>query len=217
MSFLVDNPDVVRTLFTRDQIADKVQEIGAQVTADYAGQDLLVICVLRGAATFMADLVRAIDLPVEMDYMCVSSYGNGVASSGVVRIVKDLDCDIRGRHVLIAEDVIDSGLTLKYLIRNLESRSPASVEVAALLHKPLLLCNIDEIDGIPAMNAVRVYLRDPALEYPAIKLIRAARHIPAVRHISGKVFPFFQSFKRARTVVIEDVPIAVRNDDRIMQ
>ena len=88
---------------------------------------------------------------------------------------------------------------------------------AALLHKPLLLCNIDEIDGIPAMNAVRVYLRDPALEYPAIKLIRAARHIPAVRHISGKVFPFFQSFKRARTVVIEDVPIAVRNDDRIMQ
>lgn len=135
MSFLVDNPDVVRMLFTRDQIADKVQEIGAQVTADYAGQDLLVICVLRGAATFMADLVRAIDLPVEMDYMCVSSYGNGVASSGVVRIVKDLDCDIRGRHVLIAEDVIDSGLTLKYLIRNLESRSPASVEVAALLHK----------------------------------------------------------------------------------
>ena len=109
--------------------------MGAQITADYQGQSLLVVSVLRGAAIFMADLVRAIDLPVEMDYMAVSSYGNGAKSSGVVQILKDTTSSLEGRHVIIAEDILDSGLTLEFLIENFELRNPASVEVATLLRK----------------------------------------------------------------------------------
>lgn len=124
-----------RTLFTEGEIAAVVQSMGERITKDYAGQNIVVISVLRGAAIFMADLVRAIDLPVEMDYMAISSYGNGAKSSGVVRILKDLTCDIEGRHVIIAEDILDSGLTLRYLLKNLEARHPASLAVATLLRK----------------------------------------------------------------------------------
>lgn len=129
------HPDVSRVLFTEEQIAQRVAEMGAQITADYAGETLLVISVLRGAAIFMADLVRAIDLPVEMDFMAVSSYGNGVESSGTVRILKDTTSSVEGRHVLIAEDILDSGLTLEQLIANLKQRNPQSIEVATLLRK----------------------------------------------------------------------------------
>lgn len=127
--------DINRIIFTEDEIRARVREMGAQITADHQGQQLLVVSVLRGAAIFMADLVREINLPVEMDYMAISSYGNGVKSSGIVRILKDLSSSVEGRHVLIAEDILDSGLTLSYLIRNLESRNPASIEVATLLRK----------------------------------------------------------------------------------
>ena len=117
----------------RDDIARRVAELGAQITADYAGRTPLLVGVLKGAFVFMADVVRAIDLPVEVDFMAISSYGAATKTSGVVRIVKDLDLDLTGRDVLIVEDIIDSGLTLQYLRRNLLARNPASLEVCALL------------------------------------------------------------------------------------
>ena len=133
------NDDISEVLFTEDQLANRVAEIGAAITRDYAGapadQGIVLLSVLRGAAVFMADLARQIDLPIEMDYMAVSSYGNGVKSSGVVRILKDVSSDIEGKHVIIAEDILDSGLTLSYLMKNLSSRRPASIEVATLLRK----------------------------------------------------------------------------------
>lgn len=129
------HPDLDRVIFSEDEIYSCVKKMGAQITKDYAGESIVVISVLRGAAIFMADLVRSIDLPIEMDYMAISSYGNGAKSSGVVRILKDLTCEIEGRHVLIAEDILDSGLTLRYLMNNLKSRKPASLEVATLLRK----------------------------------------------------------------------------------
>lgn len=130
--------DIADILYTEDEIAQRVGEIGAEITRDYAevaDEGIIIISVLRGAAIFMADLVRQIDLPVEMDYMAISSYGNGAKSSGVVRILKDLTSDIKGRHVIVAEDILDSGLTLSYLLKNLSSRKPASIAVATLLRK----------------------------------------------------------------------------------
>ncbi|WP_206749704.1 hypoxanthine phosphoribosyltransferase [Gordonibacter sp. 28C] len=131
--------DIAEVLFTEEEIAERVGEIGRAITRDYAhtadGDGIVLISVLRGAAIFMADLARKIELPVEMDYMAISSYGNGAKSSGVVRILKDLTSEIEGRHVIVAEDILDSGLTLTYLLKNLASRHPASVEVATLLRK----------------------------------------------------------------------------------
>lgn len=124
---------VGQTLVGEEQIQQRVRELGAQITEDYAGTRPLLVAVLRGAFMFLADLSRAIDLAVEVDFMAVSSYGNATASSGVVRILKDLDEDLEGRHVIVVEDIIDSGLTLSYLRRNLRNRAAASVEVCALL------------------------------------------------------------------------------------
>jgi hypoxanthine phosphoribosyltransferase len=123
------------TLISEDQIRQRLAEMGAEITADYAGKDLLLVAVLKGAFMVMADLARQITLPLDLDFMAVSSYGAATQSSGVVRILKDLDSEISGRHVLIVEDIIDSGLTLDYLRRNLEVRSPASLEIATLLIK----------------------------------------------------------------------------------
>lgn len=128
--------DILRVLVTEDQIQEKLAEIATQVDADYAGKDLLLIGVLRGALMVMADLSRQLHLPVEIDWMVLSSYGKSTKSSGVVRIVKDLDEDITDRNVLIVEDIIDSGLTLAWLTENLWSRGPRSVEIATLLRKP---------------------------------------------------------------------------------
>jgi hypoxanthine phosphoribosyltransferase len=114
----------------------RVAELGAEISADYRDRDLLLIGVLKGAIFFMADLMRQIDLPCEVDFMAISSYGAGVDSSGVVRILKDLDMPIENRNVVIVEDIVDSGLTLSYLLRNLEARHPATVEICALLTKP---------------------------------------------------------------------------------
>ena len=117
-------------------LSQRVSEQGEELSRDYAGRDLLLVGVLKGAVFFMADLVREITVPCEIDFMAVSSYGSGTDSSGVVRILKDLDANIEGRHVVIVEDIVDSGLTLSYLVRNLEARQPASLEVCALLTKP---------------------------------------------------------------------------------
>ncbi len=128
--------DLERVLLTEAQIQARLIELGEQIDADYAGLDPLLIGVLKGAVLVMADLTRVLHQPVETDWMAVSSYGSGTKSSGVVRILKDLDRDISGRHVLIVEDIVDSGLTLSWLITNLGSRGPASVEVVTLLRKP---------------------------------------------------------------------------------
>jgi len=128
--------DVESVLVTEKEIAAKVEELAAAINVDYAGRELLLVGVLKGAVMIMADLARALTVPVTMDYMAVSSYGSGSSSSGVVRILKDLDRDISGRHVLVVEDVIDSGLTLSWLLRYLRSRGPATLEVCALLRKP---------------------------------------------------------------------------------
>ena len=128
--------DLVEVLFTEEDIHAKVAELAARIDADYQGRDLLMVGVLRGAVMVMADLARALDRHVEMDWMAVSSYGSGTKSSGVVRILKDLDSDISGRHVLVVDEIIDTGLTLSWLVSNLSSRRPASVEIATLLRKP---------------------------------------------------------------------------------
>jgi hypoxanthine phosphoribosyltransferase len=127
---------VGEVLIDTETLKDRIAELGAEVSADYAGRDLLLIGVLKGAVFFMADLMRRLTIPCEVDFMAISSYGASTDSSGVVRILKDLDINIEGRHVLVVEDIIDSGLTLSYLMRNLESREPATLEVCALLTKP---------------------------------------------------------------------------------
>jgi len=128
--------DLTQVLLDETAIDTKIRELAASIDADYAGKDLLLVGVLKGALMVMADLSRAMSGPVEMDWMAVSSYGAGTKSSGVVRIMKDLDRDITGRHVLVVEDILDSGLTLSWLLRNLRSRGPASVEVCTFLRKP---------------------------------------------------------------------------------
>ena len=125
----------IKPLITAEQIDDKLRKIGQQISEDYAGKELLLVGVLRGAFMVMADLARHIDLPCEFDFMAVSSYGASTQTSGVVRILKDLDEEIEGRHVLIVEDIIDSGLTLNYLIKSLRVRRPESLEIATLLLK----------------------------------------------------------------------------------
>jgi hypoxanthine phosphoribosyltransferase len=128
--------DLEKVLLTQEQIETRLGEMAAQIDADYVGRDVLLVGVLRGAVMVMADLSRLLHTSVEMDWMAVSSYGSGTRSSGVVRILKDLDSDLHGRDVLIVEDIIDSGLTLSWLVSNLRSRGPASVEIATLLRKP---------------------------------------------------------------------------------
>jgi hypoxanthine phosphoribosyltransferase len=127
---------VAEVLIDEETLRERVAELGAEVSADYAGRDLMLIGVLKGAVFFMADLMRAIDVHCEVDFMAISSYGASTDSSGVVRILKDLDANIEGRNVLVVEDIIDSGLTLSYLMRNLRARNPATLEVCALLTKP---------------------------------------------------------------------------------
>jgi hypoxanthine phosphoribosyltransferase len=124
------------TLIDSERLHRRVSELGEEIDADYQGRDLVLVGVLKGALIFMADLMRSLTVPCEIDLMAVSSYGSSTDSSGVVRILKDLDTSIQGRDVLIVEDIIDSGLTLQYLLRNLKARDPASIEVCALLTKP---------------------------------------------------------------------------------
>ncbi|HNI36353.1 MAG TPA: hypoxanthine phosphoribosyltransferase [Microthrixaceae bacterium] len=133
MSFASDDSELGEVLLTAEQIHDRIAELGAQLTRDYAGRTPLLVCVLKGSFVFVADLARAVDLPVELDFIAVSSYGSSTRTSGVVRLVKDLDSDIGGRDVILVEDIVDSGLTLRYLRRNLEARNPASLAVCTLI------------------------------------------------------------------------------------
>jgi tRNA(Ile)-lysidine synthase len=130
------HPDVESVLVSERQISDKISELAARIDADYEGRDILLIGVLKGAVMVMADLARALHVPVSLEFMAVSSYGSSTSSSGVVRILKDLDRSIEGCDVLVVEDIVDSGLTLSWLLRNLRSRQPRSVEVLAMLRKP---------------------------------------------------------------------------------
>ncbi|MBH0116555.1 hypoxanthine phosphoribosyltransferase [Salinibacterium sp. NG253] len=136
MQFSDVEGDLSEVLLTQEEIHEKIAVMARQIEADYAGEKLLLVGVLRGAVMVMADLARELALPIEMDWMAVSSYGAGTQSSGVVRILKDLDSDLEGRKVLIVEDIIDSGLTLSWLLGNLRSRGAASVEICTLLRKP---------------------------------------------------------------------------------
>jgi len=128
--------EISEIIVTEDQIRLRITELAKEIDAEYRDKNVLVLGVLKGAVMFMADLSRALEIQVQMDWMAVSSYGSGTVSSGVVRILKDLDADVSGRHILVVEDIIDSGLTLSWLVQNLETRGAASVEVVALLRKP---------------------------------------------------------------------------------
>jgi hypoxanthine phosphoribosyltransferase len=127
--------NILAVLVDEEQIAAAVKELGKQIAADYAGKDLVLVGVLKGAIMFMVDLSRAIDLPLKIDFMAVASYGASTETSGIVRILKDLDSSIEGKHVLVVEDIVDSGLTLNYILETLQNRNPATVRVAALLNK----------------------------------------------------------------------------------
>lgn len=128
--------DVESVLLSEAQIAEHVQRIGAQITKDYEGKEIVLICILKGSMIFTADLARAIKIPAMLDFMVASSYGTGISSSGNVRILKDLDHSIEGKHVIVVEDIIDSGVTLNYLLKNLKQRNPASLKLCTLLSKP---------------------------------------------------------------------------------
>ena len=128
--------EISEIIVTAEQIQVRIAELAKEIDAEYRDKNVLVLGVLKGAVMFMADLSRALEIQVQMDWMAVSSYGSGTVSSGVVRILKDLDADVSGRHILVVEDIIDSGLTLSWLVQNLETRGAASVEVVALLRKP---------------------------------------------------------------------------------
>ena len=128
--------DILKVLLSEDDIAARVAEIGAQISRDYAGKRLVMVSVLKGSVVFMADLMRAVTVPAEIDFMCVSSYGSGVKTSGVVKIIKDLDNDLAGMDILLVEDILDSGMTLEYIKKLLLGRNPNSIKICTLLDKP---------------------------------------------------------------------------------
>ncbi len=128
--------ELAQIIITEEEIKERVAELGAQITADYQGRDLFVICILKGAAVFMSDLIRQIKVPVEIDFMSLSSYGASTKTSGVVRMLRDLDREIAGKHILVVEDIMDTGLTLSYLKENLLVRRPASLKICTFLDKP---------------------------------------------------------------------------------
>jgi len=130
------DPQIGEILVQADDLRNRIKELGKEITRDYQGRDLLLVGVLKGAVFFLSDLMRELEVPCEVDFMAVASYGSATQSSGVVRILKDLEAPVEGREILIVEDIVDSGLTLQYLLRNLEAREPRSLEVCALLTKP---------------------------------------------------------------------------------
>jgi len=173
------DPHLGEVIVTQQQIAERITELGAQITSDYAGQDPLLVGVLKGAFVFMADLARAIDLPLAFDFMAVSSYGAATKTSGVVRIVKDLDLDLSNRHVLLVEDVVDSGLTLTYLRKNLAGRGPASLEVCALLLKE----GLQRVD--PDLRYVGFSIPDDFVVGYGLDVDERYRNLRSIHHYSG--------------------------------
>jgi hypoxanthine phosphoribosyltransferase len=174
---------VGEVLIDEETLAARVAELGAEVSADYAGRDLLLIGVLKGAVFFMADLMRHLTVPCEVDFMAISSYGASTDSSGIVRILKDLDINIEGRDVLVVEDIIDSGLTLSYLMRNLESREPATLEVCALMTKPARR----EID-VP-VRYIGFEIADRFVVGYGLDLAERYRNLPYVAVLSDELMP----------------------------
>jgi len=174
--------DLAAVLVDADSIQRRVRELATEIDADYAGRQILLVGVLKGAVMVMADLARALHSDVEMDWMAVSSYGSGTRSSGVVRILKDLDRDISGMHVLVVEDIIDSGLTLSWLLRNLKSRGPASVEVCTLLRKPGALRNPVVVKYI-GFDIPNVFVVGYGLDYA-----ERYRALPFVATLSRQVY-----------------------------
>jgi hypoxanthine phosphoribosyltransferase len=172
-----EDPEIGEEVVSEEAIRKRVAELGAQITADYTDRPPLLVCVLKGGFVFMGDLARAIDLPVEFDFMAVASYGSSTRTSGVVRIVKDLDADLNGRHVLVVEDIVDSGLTLAFLLRNLAARHPASLAVCALLVKEGSQPPLPDYVGfeIPPVFVVG-YGLDVAERY---------RNLPSIRRYAG--------------------------------
>jgi hypoxanthine phosphoribosyltransferase len=150
--------DIKEILISADEIQDKISELAKQITEEYRCKDLLLVGVLKGAFVFMADLARRVELPIEFDFMAVSSYGTATKTSGVVRILKDLDYEITNRHVLLVEDIIDSGLTISYLLRYLEARGPASLEICSLFWKK-------------GEQAVPLQVKFPGFEIPPIFVV----------------------------------------------
>ena len=173
------SPGVGRVVVSEQDVNARVKELGAEITSDYRGRAPLLVGVLKGAFMFMADLSRAIDLPVECDFMAVASYGSATKTSGVVRIVKDLDADLTGRHVIIVEDIVDSGLTLSYLRRNLLARSPASLEVCALLVKE----GLQKID--PELRYVGFRIPADFVVGYGLDVAERHRNLPSIRIWEG--------------------------------
>jgi hypoxanthine phosphoribosyltransferase len=174
-----EDPDLGEVIVSEEQISDKISELGARITADYAGRPPLLVGVLKGAFVFMSDLSRAIALPVEFDFMAVASYGSSTRTSGVVRIVKDLDTDLAGRHVLVVEDIVDSGLTLAFL-RNLAARQPASLAVCALLVK-------DAEVTAPELSYIGFHIpRDFVVGY-GLDVAERYRNLPCIRRYNGQL------------------------------
>ena len=174
---------VGEVLIDEETLAARVAELGVEISADYEGRDLLLIGVLKGAVFFMADLMRHLTVPCEVDFMAISSYGDSTDSSGIVRILKDLDINIEGRDVLVVEDIIDSGLTLSYLMRNLESREPASLEVCALMTKPARR----EVD-VP-VRYIGFEIADRFVVGYGLDLAERYRNLPYVAVLSDELMP----------------------------
>lgn len=174
--------DIELILYTRERIAQRVQELGSLITKDYEGKTPLLISVLRGSVVFSADLLRCIDLACEIDFMAVSSYGDQAQSSGVVRILKDLDTHIEGRDVIVVEDILDSGLTLSYLMKNLASRKPASLSIAALLHKE----GKQKVDILP--NYVGFSCPDEFVVGYGLDFAERYRNLPYIGVLKSKVY-----------------------------
>lgn len=174
-----DDPDLGEVVVSEEALQRRLVELGAEITADYAGRKPLLVCVLKGGFVFMADLARHIAVPVEMDFMAVSSYGSATKTSGVVRIVKDLDIDLHGRDVLVVEDIVDSGLTLNYLRKNLRARQPASVEVCALLVKE----GVQQVE--PDLRYVGFRVPDTFVVGYGLDVDERYRNLPDVRNYVG--------------------------------
>ncbi len=174
--------DLTEILYTEQQIAEMVAKLGEQITRDYKGKDLLVIAVLKGSNIFLADLIRKIDMPIEIDFIAVSSYGKSTKSSGVVKIIKDLDYSIEGKNVLIIEDIIDSGLTLHYLMDNFMTRNPESLEVCTLLDKPEKRV-VDTKVKYSGFNIPDVFIVGYGLDYA-----EKYRNLPYVGVLDPKVY-----------------------------
>ena len=207
----MSDPAIGETLVAQEDLQRRVAELGAEISRDYEGRELVMVGVLKGAVLFLADLMRSIDVPCEIDFMAVSSYGSQTDSSGVVRILKDLDAPIEGRHVLIVEDIIDSGLTLHYLMRNLKARNPASLEVCALLTKPERL-RVDlspRYVGFEIPNRFAIgYGLDHAQQLPQPRLRRRARRVGRENRPGTLISPLRRFFKSAAFPILLVVILA---------